>query len=182
MYERAGRRKGNKGSITLIPILSMPEDDKTHPIPDLTGYITEGQIILSRELNKKSILPPIDVMPSLSRLKDKGIGKGKTREDHSDVMNQLFAAYSRGREVRELAIILGEAALTETDKLYAKFAEAFENVYINQGFYENRSIEQSLDLGWKLLVKLPRSEMKRVRDANLTKYYDRFKESNDGQD
>ena len=182
MYERAGRRKGNKGSITLIPILSMPEDDKTHPIPDLTGYITEGQIILSRELNKKSILPPIDVMPSLSRLKDKGIGKGKTREDHSDVMNQLFAAYSRGREVRELAIILGDAALTETDKLYAKFAEAFENVYINQGFYENRSIEQSLDLGWKLLVKLPRSEMKRVRDANLTKYYDKFKESDDGQD
>jgi len=182
MYERAGRRKGNKGSITLIPILSMPEDDKTHPIPDLTGYITEGQIILSRELNKKSIMPPIDVMPSLSRLKDKGIGKDKTREDHSDVMNQLFAAYSRGREVRELAIILGEAALTETDKLYAKFAESFENIYINQGFYENRTIEESLDLGWTLLVKLPRSEMKRVRDANLNKYYDKFKELDNGQD
>ena len=182
MYERAGRRKGNKGSITLIPILSMPEDDKTHPIPDLTGYITEGQIILSRELNKKSIMPPIDVMPSLSRLKDKGIGKDKTREDHSDVMNQLFAAYSRGREVRELAIILGEAALTETDKLYAKFAESFENIYINQGFYENRTIEESLDLGWTLLVKLPRSEMKRVRDANLNKYYDKFKVLDNGQD
>ena len=182
MYERAGRRKGNEGSITLIPILSMPEDDKTHPIPDLTGYITEGQIILSRELNRKSITPPIDVMPSLSRLKDKGIGKEKTREDHSDVMNQLFAAYSRGREVRELAIILGEAALTETDKLYANFAENFENIYINQGFYENRSIQESLDLGWKLLVKLPRSEMKRVRDSNLIKYYDKFKELDDGQD
>lgn len=181
MYERAGRRKGAEGSITLIPILTMPEDDKTHPIPDLTGYITEGQIILSRELNKKSIMPPIDVMPSLSRLKDKGIGKNKTREDHSDVMNQLFAAYSRGREVRDLAIILGEAALTETDKLYAQFAESFENVYINQGFYENRSIEESLDLGWKLLVKLPRSEMKRVRDSNLTNYFDRFKELEDGQ-
>ena len=182
MYERAGRRKGSEGSITLIPILSMPEDDKTHPIPDLTGYITEGQIILSRELNKKSIMPPIDVMPSLSRLKDKGIGKDKTREDHSDVMNQLFAAYSRGREVRELAIILGEAALTETDKLYAKFTDSFENIYINQGFYENRTIEESLDLGWELLVKLPRSEMKRVRDSNLEKYYDKFKELDDGQD
>lgn len=181
MYERAGRRLDSEGSITLIPILSMPEDDKTHPIPDLTGYITEGQIILSRELNKKSILPPVDVMPSLSRLKDKGIGKGKTREDHADVMNQLFAAYSRGREVRELAIILGEAALTETDKLYAKFAEDFENIYINQSFTQNRSIEESLDLGWKLLVTLPRSEMKRVRDSNLIGYYDKFKEVEDGK-
>lgn len=174
MYERAGRKLGNNGSITLIPILTMPEDDKTHPIPDLTGYITEGQIILSREMYKKGIMPPIDVMPSLSRLKDKGIGKEKTRDDHKNTMNQLFAAYSRGKEAKELAIILGDAALTEIDKLYARFADEFEKRYINQGFTENRSIEETLDLGWELLILLPRTEMKRISDANLEKYYDVF--------
>ncbi|MBN1624019.1 MAG: V-type ATP synthase subunit B [Clostridia bacterium] len=174
MYERAGRKLGNNGSITLIPILTMPEDDKTHPIPDLTGYITEGQIILSREMYKKGIMPPIDVMPSLSRLKDKGIGKDKTRGDHKNSMNQLFAAYSRGKEAKELAIILGDAALTDMDKLYAKFADEFENLYINQGFNENRTIDDTLDLGWELLTLLPRSEMKRVSDENLEKYYDVF--------
>ncbi|MCD6322875.1 MAG: V-type ATP synthase subunit B [Clostridiales bacterium] len=174
MYERAGRKLGNSGSITLIPILTMPEDDKTHPIPDLTGYITEGQIILSREMYKKGIMPPIDVMPSLSRLKDKGIGKGKTRDDHKNTMNQLFAAYSRGKEAKELAIILGDAALTDVDKLYAKFADEFERRYINQGFTENRTIDETLDLGWELLTLLPRTEMKRISDENLEKYYDVF--------
>ena len=174
MYERAGRKLGNNGSITLIPILTMPEDDKTHPIPDLTGYITEGQIILSREMYKKGIMPPIDVMPSLSRLKDKGIGKEKTRDDHKNTMNQLFAAYSRGKDAKELAIILGDAALTDIDKLYARFADEFERRYINQGFSENRSINVTLDLGWELLTLLPRSEMKRISDANLEKYYDVF--------
>ncbi len=176
MYERAGRKLENDGSITLIPILTMPEDDKTHPIPDLTGYITEGQIILSREMFKKDITPPIDVMPSLSRLKEKGIGDKKTRGDHKDSMNQLFAAYSRGKEAKELAIILGDAALTETDKLYARFADEFERLYINQGFHENRTIEQTLDQGWDLLTILPRSEMKRVSDKNLENYYDKYKE------
>ncbi|MDX1359072.1 MAG: V-type ATP synthase subunit B [Clostridia bacterium] len=174
MYERAGRKLGNDGSITLIPILTMPDDDKTHPIPDLTGYITEGQIILSREMYKKGIMPPIDVMPSLSRLKEKGVGKEKTRDDHKNTMNQLFAAYSRGKEAKELAIILGDAALTDIDKLYAKFADEFERRYINQGFSENRSIEETLDLGWELLTLLPRTEMKRISDANLEKYYDVF--------
>lgn len=174
MYERAGRRLDNQGSITLIPILTMPEDDKTHPIPDLTGYITEGQIILSRELHKRGITPPIDVLPSLSRLKDKGIGESKTRGDHSNSMNQLFAAYSRGKEAKELAIILGDTALTEVDRLYAKFASDFEKIYINQGFYENRGIEETLNIGWELLTILPRAEMKRVSDKNLEEYYDRF--------
>ena len=172
LYERAGRQKGKNGSITLIPILTMPEDDKTHPIPDLTGYITEGQIILSRELYRKNILPPIDVLPSLSRLKDKGIGKGKTREDHSNTMNQLFAAYARGKDAKELMVILGEAALTDMDKLYAKFAEAFEKEYVSQGFTTNRSIEETLDLGWKLLRILPRSEHKRISDKILDAYYE----------
>ena len=158
MYERAGRIKGNPGSITIIPILSMPEDDITHPIPDLTGYITEGQIILGRELHRKGVTPPINVLPSLSRLKDKGIGRGKTREDHADTMNQLFAAYSRGKDAKELAVILGDAALSDTDKLYAKFADAFEEEYVSQGFYTNRSIEETLDLGWKLLSILPRTK------------------------
>ncbi len=171
LYERAGRIRGSKGSITQIPILSMPEDDKTHPIPDLTGYITEGQIILSRELYKKGLTPPIDVLPSLSRLKDKGIGKGKTREDHSATLNQLFSAYAQGKEAKELATILGESALTETDKLYAKFAAAFEDEYVSQGFTTNRTIEETLDLGWKLLGILPRSELKRISDAMLDKYY-----------
>ena len=171
LYERAGRRLGHKGSITMIPILTMPEDDKTHPIPDLTGYITEGQIILSRELHRKGIVPPVDVLPSLSRLKDKGIGEGKTREDHAGTMNQLFAAYSRGKDAKELMVVLGEAALTPIDRLYAKFADAFEERYINQGFYENRTIEQTLDLGWELLSILPRSEMKRIKPEFVEKYW-----------
>lgn len=171
LYERAGRQKGNNGSITLIPILTMPEDDKTHPIPDLTGYITEGQIILSRDLYRKNIAPPIDVLPSLSRLKDKGIGKGKTREDHSNTMNQLFAAYARGKDAKELMVILGEAALTDIDKLYAKFADEFEKQYVSQGYNTNRSIEETLDLGWKLLSILPRSELKRIDDKYLDMYY-----------
>ena len=170
LYERAGRIKGKKGSITQIPILTMPEDDKTHPIPDLTGYITEGQIILSRELYKKGINPPIDVLPSLSRLKDKGIGAGKTREDHADTMNQLFSAYARGKEAKELSAILGEAALSETDKLYAAFAEKFEKEYVSQGFSTNRTIEETLDLGWKLLKILPRSELKRIKEQYIEKY------------
>lgn len=170
IYERAGRIKGKKGSITQIPILSMPEDDKTHPIPDLTGYITEGQIILSRELHRKGIYPPIDVLPSLSRLKDKGIGQGKTREDHADTMNQLFAAYARGKEAKDLAVILGEAALTELDKKFAKFADAFEDRYVRQGFEENRSIEETLRIGWELLTLIPRSELKRIREEYIEKY------------
>lgn len=170
LYERAGRKKGNEGSITFIPILTMPEDDKTHPIPDLTGYITEGQIILSRELYKKNIMPPVDVLPSLSRLKDKGIGKGKTREDHADTMNQLFACYSRGKDAKELMSILGEGALSETDLLYAKFADEFEKEYVSQGFDTDRTIEQTLEIGWKLLSIMPRSELKRVRDEYLDKY------------
>ena len=171
MYERAGRIKGKAGSITQIPILTMPEDDKTHPIPDLTGYITEGQIILSRELHRKGITPPIDVLPSLSRLKDKGIGKDKTREDHADTMNQLFSAYARGKDAKELAVILGDAALSDTDKLYAKFADAFEKEYVSQGYETNRSIEETLELGWKLLRILPRQELKRIRDAYIDKYF-----------
>ena len=170
MYERAGRIRDNSGSITMIPILSMPEDDITHPIPDLTGYITEGQIILSRELHRKGITPPINVLPSLSRLKDKGIGRGKTREDHADTMNQLFAAYSRGKDAKELAVILGDAALSDTDKLYAKFADEFEDRYVSQGYTTNRSIEETLNIGWELLSILPKSELKRIRDEYLEKY------------
>ncbi len=171
LYERAGRLRGKPGSITLIPILTMPEDDKTHPIPDLTGYITEGQIILSRELYRKNIAPPIDVLPSLSRLKDKGIGKGKTREDHANTMNQLFAAYARGKEAKELMVILGEAALSEVDRLYARFADEFEKQYVSQGYYTNRTIEETLSIGWKLLSILPRSELKRIKDEYLDEYY-----------
>ena len=170
MYERAGRRIGKKGSITMIPILTMPEDDKTHPIPDLTGYITEGQIILSRELHRKGIVPPVDVLPSLSRLKDKGIGEGKTREDHSGTMNQLFAAYARGKDAKELMTILGEAALSDDDKLYAKFAEEFEQRYVNQGNETNRTIEETLDLGWQLLKILPTKELKRIKPEYIEKY------------
>lgn len=172
LYERAGRQKGKNGSITLIPILTMPEDDKTHPIPDLTGYITEGQIILSRDLYRKNVAPPIDVLPSLSRLKDKGIGEGKTRADHADVMNQLFAAYARGKDAKELMVILGEAALTEMDKLYARFADAFEKEYVSQGYYTDRSIEETMDIGWKLLRILPRSELKRIKDKFLDEFYE----------
>ena len=171
MYERAGRKLGCEGSITMIPILTMPEDDKTHPIPDLTGYITEGQIILSRDLYRKGILPPVDVLPSLSRLKDKGVGVGKTREDHAPTMNQLFAAYASGKEAKELMTILGEAALSPTDLLYAKFADEFEKRYVTQGSEENRDIFQTLDLGWELLSILPRSELKRIKSEMVDKYY-----------
>ena len=170
MYERAGRIKGNPGSITMIPILSMPEDDITHPIPDLTGYITEGQIILGRELHRKGVTPPINVLPSLSRLKDKGIGRGKTREDHADTMNQLFAAYSAGKDAKELATILGESALSPTDRLYAKFAEEFEQRYVSQGYEENRSIEETLNIGWELLSILPETELKRIKPEFIEKY------------
>ena len=170
IYERAGRIRGRKGSITQIPILTMPEDDITHPIPDLTGYITEGQIILSRQLYKRGIEPPINIVPSLSRLKDKGIGKGKTREDHADTMNQIYAAYTSGIEARELATILGESALSDADKAFAKFAEAFDEKYVNQGYHNNRTIEETLDLGWELLKLIPRSELKRIREEYLDKY------------
>ncbi len=172
LYERAGRQRGKTGSITMIPILSMPEDDKTHPIPDLTGYITEGQIILSRELYRKNIAPPIDVLPSLSRLKDKGIGEGKTRADHSNVLNQLFAAYARGKEAKELMVVLGEAALTSMDKKYAAFADAFEAKYVSQGYQANRSIEETLNIGWELLRMLPRTELKRIDEKFLDMYYE----------
>ncbi len=170
IYERAGRIRGCEGSITQIPILTMPEDDKTHPIPDLTGYITEGQIMLSRDLYKKGINPPIDVLPSLSRLKDKGIGEGKTREDHAGTMNQLFAAYASGKESKELSAILGEAALSDTDKMYAKFAEEFEKIYINQGFNAERPVEETLDIGWQLLKILPVGELKRIKTELIEKY------------
>ena len=171
LYERAGRKVTSDGSITMIPILTMPEDDKTHPIPDLTGYITEGQIILSREMYRKGYLPPVDVLPSLSRLKDKGIGEGKTREDHAGVMNQLFSSYARGKEAKELMVVLGEAALTPLDRLYARFADEFEKKYIHQGFYENRPIEETLRIGWELLSILPKSEMKRIKPALVEKYW-----------
>ena len=171
LYERAGRQRGKNGSITMIPILTMPEDDKTHPIPDLTGYITEGQIILSRDLYRKGITPPIDVLPSLSRLKDKGIGEGKTRADHSNTLNQLFAAYARGKEAKELMVILGEAALSDVDLIYAKFADAFEKEYVSQGYNTDRDIEETLRIGWKLLSILPRSELKRIDEKYLDLYY-----------
>ena len=171
LYERAGRIKGVKGSITQLPILTMPEDDKTHPIPDLTGYITEGQIILSRSLSMQGIEPAVDVLPSLSRLKDKGIGEGKTRGDHANVMNQLFASYARGKEAKELATILGDSALSKTDQTYARFAEEFERRYVGQGFETNRSIFETLDLSWELLSILPKSELKRIKQEFIDKYY-----------
>lgn len=170
IFERAGRIKGKKGSITQIPILTMPEDDKTHPIPDLTGYITEGQIILSRQLHRKGIYPPIDVLPSLSRLKEKGIGATKTREDHGNVTSQLFAAYARGKEVKELEVILGEAALSEVDKLFSRFADNYESEFVRQRDDEERSLSETLDIGWELLSKLPRAELKRVKDKEIEKY------------
>jgi V/A-type H+-transporting ATPase subunit B len=170
LYERAGRIKGEPGSITQVPILSMPEDDKTHPIPDLTGYITEGQIILARELHRRGIYPPIDVLPSLSRLKEKGIGEGRTREDHSNLSNQLFSAYARGKEAKELAVILGEAALTEEDKLFAGFSDEFEERFVRQDESENRTIEETLALGWEILKMLPRASLKRVREDQIKKY------------
>lgn len=171
IYERAGRIRGKKGSITQIPVLTMPDDDKTHPIPDLTGYITEGQVFISRVLHGQGIYPPVDVLPSLSRLKDKGIGVGKTREDHSNVLNQLYAAYARGKNARELAVVLGESALTDVDRLFLKFADAFERRFVAQGEYENRSIEETLNLGWELMGILPRAELKRVRPEILDKYW-----------
>jgi len=171
MYERAGRQRGKEGSITLVPILTMPDDDKTHPIPDLTGYITEGQIILSRDLYKKGVRPPIDVLPSLSRLKDKGIGEGKTRADHANTMNQLFAAYSRGKDAKELAVILGEDALSEVDRIYARFADAFEREYVSQGFEGDRAILDTLTIGWKLLSMLPKNELKRIKESFIEQYY-----------
>ncbi len=173
IYERAGRIKGRKGSITQVPILTMPEDDKTHPIPDLTGYITEGQIILSRDLHRKGIYPPIDVMPSLSRLKDRGIGKGKTREDHSDLFNQLFSAYAKGKQAQELAVIMGQESLSELDKLYLDFALTFEKEYVQQDESKSRTIEETLNLGWKLLAKLPKEELKRIRPEFIEKYLSR---------
>lgn len=179
LYERAGRIKGKKGSITMVPILSMPEDDKTHPIPDLTGYITEGQIILARELHLKGIYPPINVLPSLSRLKDKGIGEEKTREDHANVMNQLFASYARGKESKELATILGEAALTEEDKKYVKFSDKFEEIFVQQGEDENRDIEKSLAIGWEALAMLPINELKRIKDEYIEKYLPKSSNDND---
>lgn len=170
LYERAGRINGKKGSITQIPILTMPEDDKTHPIPDLTGYITEGQIILSRELYMKGIQPPINVLPSLSRLKNKGIGPGKTREDHADTMDQLFAAYARGKQAAELAVVLGDSALSDMDKKYAEFATAFEEKYVSQGYETDRSIEDTLAIGWELLSMLPRTELKRIHKEYIAQY------------
>jgi V/A-type H+-transporting ATPase subunit B len=181
VYERAGRVKGKSGSITLIPILTMPEDDKTHPIADLTGYITEGQIILSRPLHKKKVAPPVDIMQSLSRLKDKGIGTGKTREDHSDLFNQLLGAYARGKEAEELTVILGEAALSDMDRLYLAFSREFEDKYITQGSYENRTIEQTLDLGWTLLSAFPNSELKRIREEFLDKYMPKFRKTEEAE-
>lgn len=179
LYERAGRINGKKGSITQIPILTMPEDDKTHPIPDLTGYITEGQIILSRSLQMKGITPPIDVLPSLSRLKNSGIGEGKTRADHADTLNQLFSAYARGKEAKELSVVLGESALSDIDKLYSKFATEFEQKYISQGYNTNRSIEETLDIGWKLLSILPKSELKRIHPEYIERYLPNFDNAED---
>ncbi len=175
VYERAGRIKGRKGSITMVPVLTMPEDDKTHPVPDLTGYITEGQIIMSRPLHRKAVSPPVDVLPSLSRLKDKGIGEGKTREDHADLYNQLYAAYARGKEAQELATILGEAALSDEDKRYMTFANEFEGRYISQGYYDNRTIEQTLDLGWELLSMFDDAELKRIDKKLIEKYMPKFR-------
>lgn len=171
IYERAGKIKEKPGSITLLPVLTMPEDDKTHPIPDLTGYITEGQIILSRQLHRQGIYPPIDVLPSLSRLKDKGIGRNKTREDHADFLNQLFACYSRGKEVKELTVILGEAALTDLDRLYLKFSESYEREFVSQTEFQERSVKETLNIGWRLLSQIPKEELKRIRPEYLEKYY-----------
>ena len=177
VYERAGRIKGKKGSITMVPVLTMPEDDKTHPVPDLTGYITEGQIILSRPLHRKAVSPPVDVLPSLSRLKDKGIGEGKTREDHADLYNQLYAAYARGKETQELATIMGEAALSEEDKKYMTFAGEFEARYVSQDYYENRPVEVTLDLGWELLSMFENVELKRIDIKLIEKYMPRFRKA-----
>jgi V/A-type H+-transporting ATPase subunit B len=175
IYERAGRAIGKKGSITQMPILTMPADDITHPIPDLTGYITEGQIVLDRGLYNRGIYPPVNVLMSLSRLMKEGIGPGKTREDHGDVSNQLYASYSRGQELRSLAIIVGEESLSETDRKYLRFAEAFERRFLSQGFYENRSIEETLDIGWEVLSIIPESELTNIKDVYIEKYHPKRK-------
>jgi V/A-type H+-transporting ATPase subunit B len=176
LYERAGRIKGKSGSITMVPVLTMPEDDKTHPVPDLTGYITEGQILMSRSLHRKGIAPPVDVLPSLSRLKDKGIGAGKTRDDHADLYNQLYAAYARGKEAQELATILGEAALSDEDQKYMAYANEFELRYISQGYSENRTVIETLDLGWELLSRFEDAELKRMDPKRIAQYMPRFRE------
>jgi len=170
IYERAGKIKGKNGSITQIPILTMPGDDITNPIPDLTGYITEGQVVLSRDLQRKGVYPPVDVLPSLSRLMNQGIGKGRTREDHRGVADQLYSAYANGKDLRSLSAIVGEEALGTKDRQYLKFADLFERRYVNQDFFEDRSIETTLDLGWDLLSSLPEDDMKRVRKEFIQKY------------
>ena len=174
LYERAGMIKGTKGSVTQIPILTMPNDDVTHPVPDLTGYITEGQIVLDRSLDSSGVYPPVSILPSLSRLMKDGIGKGYTREDHSDLSNQLFSSYAKVMDVRSLASVIGEEELSPVDKKYIEFGKRFEAQFVNQGFNENRPIEQSLDLGWKLLSTLPRAELDRVDEEILNKYYDKL--------
>ena len=176
IYERAGKIGGKPGSITQIPILTMPEDDKTHPIPDLTGYITEGQVVLSRSMHRKNIYPPVDAPQSLSRLKDKGIGEGKTRKDHADTFNQLYDAYTRGLAARELEVILGEAALSDMDRIFYRFAEAFEQQYIQQDEHESRTIDETLDIGWKLLANIPTTELKRIRTEYLEEFLPKFLE------
>ncbi|HLC93098.1 MAG TPA: V-type ATP synthase subunit B [archaeon] len=175
LYERAGVVEGKKGSVTQFPILSMPSDDITHPIPDLTGYITEGQIVVGRELHRKGIFPPIDVLPCLSRLMNLGIGSGKTREDHRGVADQLYAAYAQGRDLRALSAVVGEEALSEIDRKYLKFADEFEKRFIRQGKDEDRTIEQTLDLGWELLAVLPEKELKRVKLDHIQKYGAKFR-------
>jgi V/A-type H+-transporting ATPase subunit B len=178
LYERAGKIKDSKGSITQIPILTMPNDDISHPVPDLTGYITEGQIVLDRELYQKGIYPPVAGLPSLSRLMKDGIGKGMTREDHPDVSSQLFAAYSRVKSLRSLAAVIGEEELSGLDKKYIKFGERFEMEFLSQGEDENRSIDETLNLGWKILKTLPRNELLRINEKILNKY---LPEENDGK-
>ena len=175
IYERAGRLHGSKGSITQMPILTMPGDDVTHPIPDLTGYITEGQIYIDRGLHRKGIYPPIDPAPSLSRLMKEGIGKGRTRDDHREVSDQLYYAYAEGRSFRDLVAVIGEEALSARDKLYLGFADNFEKKFINQGLYENRDIDATLDLGWNLLSVLPESELKRIDPATIKKYHPKYR-------
>ena len=175
IYERAGRVKGKKGTVTQLSILSMPGDDITHPIPDLTGYITEGQIVLGRDLHRKNIYPPVDVLPCLSRLMNLGIGKDRTREDHRGVADQLYAGYATGRDLRSLAAVVGQEALSETDRQYLQFADIFEQRFIKQGANDDRSIEQTLDLGWELLAVLPESELKRVKKEYIEKYGRKFR-------
>ncbi len=175
IYERAGRIKGRKGSITQMPILTMPDDDITHPIPDLTGYINEGQIVLSRELHRRGIYPPINVLPSLSRLMNLGIGPGKTREDHKQVSDQLYAAYAHGLDLRDLVAVIGEEALSETDRKYLEFADRFEREFVAQGVDEDRSIDETLDIGWELLAMLPEEDLKRIDVEFIRKYHPKYR-------